>query len=78
MLKITKEITLGEFKAWAGGKDRLETIKELDILNEAQQEIEMLIEGAGEVTETVINDILWFEMDEFIAQFEEEEEEEEE
>lgn len=78
MLKITKEITLGEFKAWEGGKDRLETIKELDILDEAQQEIELMIEGAEEVTELTINDILWFEMDEFIAQFEEEEEEEEE
>lgn len=77
MLKITKEITLGEFEAWGGGKDRLKTIKELDILDQAQQEIELMIEGAEEVTETTINDILWFEMDEFIAQFEEEEEGEE-
>lgn len=75
-IKITKEVELGEFEAWSGGKDRLDTIKELDILDEAQQEIEFMLEGKEDVTETDVNDILWFEMDDFISRYEEGDEEE--
>ena len=72
-IKITKTIKLEDFKAWSGGADRLETIKELGILEEAQAEIEAMLEGQEDTTETTVNDLLWFEMDDFISQYEEEE-----
>lgn len=72
-IRITEEIELSEFKAWSGGLDRLNSIIELDIVDEVQAEIEAMLEGKEEVTETDINDILWFEMDGFISQYETEE-----
>lgn len=74
-IKIIKEIELEDFQAWSGGLNRLDRIKELEILDEAQQEIEDFLAGTGAVTETTINDILWFDMDDFINQYEDDEEE---
>ena len=73
---IKQEMTLGNFKAWSGGKDRLDKIIELDIIDEAS---EFISENIGtELDETELNDFLWFEMDDFIEGYEEEEEDEEE
>lgn len=64
--------TLGNFKAWQGGKDRLDRIKELGIEEQATQYI---VECLGDTLRDVaLNDFLWFEMDEFIEQYEEDEE----
>lgn len=65
---ITEEIKLENFEAWSGGHDRLETIKELGLVDEAEAEIEAMTEWMIEVTKTTINDILWFEMDNFIEE----------
>lgn len=65
-LYIKKEFNLGEFEAWSGGADRLKKIIELDIVEEAQCYMEEMFDGLEVVTETDINDILWFEMDDFI------------
>lgn len=65
-LYISKEFNLYDFKAWSGGADRLKEIIELDIVEEAQIYMEDMLDGSEVVTETDINDMLWFEMDGFI------------
>lgn len=65
-LYIKKEFNLGDFEAWSGGADRLKEIIKLDIIEEAQYYIESIFEDEQAITETDINDILWFEMDDFI------------
>ena len=73
---ISEEVSLEFFEAWAGGRDRLDRIIELDIVEEASEYIEMYM--GTEMTATQLNDFLWFEMDDFIEDYEEEDEEEEE
>ena len=65
-LYISKEFNLYDFKAWSGGADRLKEIIELDIVEEAQYYMEEMFDGSEVVTETDINDMLWFEMNDFI------------
>src|SRR5699024_11181840 len=65
-LYISKEFNLYDFKAWSGGADRLKEIIELDIVEDAQYYMEEMFDGSEVVTETDINDMLWFEMDGFI------------
>ena len=60
-MKICNEISISDFQAWSGAKDTKETIidnnkeKQFDILIE-----EMYPEG---LSDTQLNDILWFESD---------------
>ena len=68
-LYISKEFNLYDFKAWSGGDDRLKEIIELDIVEEAQYYMEEMFDGSEVVTETDINDVLWFEMDTFIEEY---------
>ena len=68
-LYIKKEFNLGDFEAWGGGADRLKEIIELDIVEEVQYYMEEMFDGSEVVTETDINDILWFEMDGFIEEY---------
>lgn len=68
-LYIKKEFNLYDFKAWSGGADRLKEIIELDIVEEAQYYMEEMFDGSEVVTETDINDILWFEMGGFIEEY---------
>ena len=63
-MKVTYEFDLREFKAWAGGSETLEKIREFDIthpgsMKAAQQYIEECC--GSEATETEVNDMLWFE-----------------
>lgn len=70
---IEKSVELQEFEAWSGGLDRLNAIIELGKVEEAQGYIEELLHDIEEVvTDTTINDILWFEMDDLIEQWESE------
>ena len=68
-LYIKKEFNLGTFEAWSGGADRLKEIIELDIVEDAQYHMEEMFDGSEVVTETDINDMLWFEMDGFIEEY---------
>lgn len=68
-LYIKKEFNLYDFKAWSGGADRLKEIIELDIVEDAQYYMEEMFDGSEVVTETDINDVLWFEMDDFIESY---------
>ncbi|MDN6292527.1 MAG: hypothetical protein L0J35_05590 [Tetragenococcus halophilus] len=69
---VKKEVSLEDFVAWSGGKYRLNEIIELDIVEEAEEYIQECI--GTDVTETELNDFLWFSMDDFIEDFQEEEE----
>ena len=77
MIKYTVEVSLEDFKAWSGGLDRLERIIELDKVEEAESIIMDMLECYEEVTDTTVNDLLWFEMDNYIEGWEREQEEEE-
>jgi hypothetical protein len=79
MKTINENLTLADFDAWSGAKDTKETI----LNNNKGEEFDNLIEDLYPegLTETKLNDILWFEPDwiyELLGITEEEEEEEEE
>ena len=74
-MKITSEMSLKNFKAWSGAKDTLNKLIELDKCDELEFILEDLYPNG--MTETQLNDILWFD-DEWIFEtlgIEEEEEE---
>ena len=62
-MKITSETSLKNFKAWSGAKDTLNKLIELDKCDELEFILDDLYPNG--LTETQLNDILWFE-DEWI------------
>ena len=62
-MKITSEMSLKNFKAWAGGKVTLNKLIELDKCEELEFILEDLYPNG--LTDTQLNDILWFD-DEWI------------
>ena len=62
-MKITSEMSLKNFKAWSGAKDTLNKLIELDKCDE----LEFILDGLypDGLTDTQLNDILWFD-DEWI------------
>ena len=62
-MKITSEISLKNFKAWSGAKDTLNKLIELDKCDELEFILDDLYPNG--LTDTQLNDILWFE-DEWI------------
>ena len=58
MIKIVKEINIGEFEAWSGGRDTLNKIEDHGKLDELQ---DLIISINEEWTNTELNDFLWFE-----------------
>ena len=62
-MKITSEMSLKNFKAWSGAKDTLNKLIELDKCEELEFILEDLYPDG--LTETELNDILWFD-DEWI------------
>ena len=62
-MKITSEISLKNFKAWSGAKDTLNKLIELDKCDDLEFILEDLYPDG--LTETQLNDILWFD-DEWI------------
>ena len=62
-MKITSEMDLKNFKAWSGAKDTLNKLIELDKCDDLEFILDDLYpEG---LTDTQLNDILWFD-DEWI------------
>lgn len=59
------DINLADFKAWAGGKERLDIIKELpNCLSEAEDSINLFEMTEGRpMTAEEINDYLWFSLE---------------
>ena len=62
-MKITSEMSLKNFKAWSGAKDTLNKLIELDKCDDLEFILEDLYPDG--LTDTQLNDILWFE-DEWI------------
>ena len=64
-MKYLVEESLQDFKAWSGGKDTLDDLLAYDVVDKAEEYINMITAGREELpTQTEINDILWFERDE--------------
>lgn len=64
-MKYTVEESLQDFKAWSGGKDTLDDLWAHDVVDKAEEYINMIMDCREELpTQTEINDILWFERDE--------------
>lgn len=59
-MKYTVQSSLTDFRFWAGAKDNNFTYSEL-------KELDYLLEEYGELTETQINDMFWFE-DEYLCE----------
>lgn len=74
-LIIKKELdNLDDFEFWGGAVSRWESIQELGLENDV---ITYLSDCYPEgLTDTELNDFLWFELDDFIEEMEEEQEEE--
>lgn len=68
---ISKEFILGEFEAWSGGLTNYQKLEELDIIEEAEEYIMEHLANLLIITETDVNDFLWFDMDDFIQEAEE-------
>ena len=62
-MKITSEMSLRDFQAWSGAKDTLNKLIELDKCEELEFILDDLYPDG--LTETQLNDILWFD-DEWI------------
>ena len=62
-MKITSEMSLKNFKAWSGAKDTLNKLIELDKCDELEFILDDLYPDG--LTETQLNDLLWFD-DEWI------------
>lgn len=62
-MKITSEMSLRNFKAWSGAKDTLNKLIELDKCEDLEFILDDLYPNG--LTDTQLNDILWFE-DEWI------------
>ena len=60
-MKIIMETSLENFEAWSGGRDTLNTLKEKDLCDRLESIIEY--EYPDGVTDTELNDLLWFEED---------------
>ena len=60
-MKITSEISLKDFQAWSGGKV---TLNELIELNKCE-DLEFILETEypNGLTDTQLNDLLWFDKD---------------
>ena len=65
MVKIYYELDLYYFQAWSGGKDRLDKIKELGKIEELEQLINDIF-CDDSISETELNDFLWFDLDNYI------------
>ena len=60
-MKITSEMSLKNFKAWSGAKDTLNKLIELDKCDELEFILES--EYPNGLTDTQLNDLLWFDQD---------------
>ena len=56
------ESSLWNFQAWSGGKDTLDTLKEKGDVDEVEEYLDMIFMET-DMTDTDINDTLWFERD---------------
>lgn len=58
-MRISYELDLNTFEAWSGAIDTLDKIKEYELINELEFLLKELYPDG--MTETELNDLLWFE-----------------
>ena len=63
MLYYEVEFDIYSFEFWGGAKDRIEKIRELGMLGELEDLIIDVFSDSKDVSETDINDFVWFEDD---------------
>ena len=68
MIKIVKEIELEDFGAWSGGLQVLNAIKEHDKSLEILETLIEYIDMSEDITETWLNDFLWFDTEDIIME----------
>ena len=68
MFNVSQEMSLYDFEAWSGGKVRLNTAIELDVVDELENYIGEMY--GYNFSDSELNDILWFEVDEFLEELE--------
>ena len=61
-MTYTVETSLADFPAWSGGRDTLEVLIEKGLCDTVEACLEEIV-WDGVVSDTAINDILWFERD---------------
>ena len=69
MITIKTETTmdLQDFKAWSGGKQRLDDAIDAGVVKELEQYILMFIDSeTGFISDTALNDMLWFGVDDYL------------
>ena len=60
-MKITTNLNLDRFQAWSGAVDTLNRVREEGKIEELQAQLEELYPDG--MTDTELNDLLWFEED---------------
>lgn len=60
-MKIYTETSLEDFEAWSGGKETLDRLKELDRVEEVESMLQECYPDG--ISETALNDFLWFDTD---------------
>ena len=60
-MKYYVETSLENFEAWSGGRDTLEVLIEKGLCDTVEACLEEILDG--DVSDTYINDLLWFERD---------------
>ena len=64
-MKYIVEESLYDFRAWSGGKDTLDNLLKYEAVDKAEEYIKEMTAYCEEpVTQTKINNILWFEREE--------------
>ena len=64
----TVEFDINSFEFWSGAKSRIESVRELDKMDELENLIIEVFGDTDNVSETDINDFVWFE-DEMIDEY---------
>jgi len=74
-MRVYTEISLWDFEAWSGGRDRLDVLQERG--KDACDEVERFINEAfpDGLDKTTLNDYLWFDVENDFPQYFKEEDE---
>lgn len=67
-MKIYKDMDIENFEFWSGAKDRMDAITDAGIEEEVFDIIRDVFADEEYVDETAINDFVWFELDDILAE----------
>lgn len=75
-MTITTEVSLENFEAWSGAICRLDTLREKGACDEVERYLEEIFPDG--MSDTDVNDYLWFEVEDDFPQYFEEEDDDDE